>query len=87
MQTARLDPDGSLSLIKANRGNSLDSLSQISTSISNANVEIRDVQFLFNRNGRFFVNDPEKIIKANAGGSTQVTLQRIDELMAFIQGI
>jgi hypothetical protein len=77
--------DSLLAIIKENKSESLRSLNEIYKRVEHSNVEIKDVQLLFDSRGRFVVNDPEKIIPASEGGNVRITLGRIKQLVNFIE--
>ncbi len=74
-------------VIKLNKQASLDSLGGIRSAIISADIEIQDIQFLFDKNGRFVVNDPEGVISAVDGGNVAASVKKIDDLIEYVTGL
>ncbi len=77
----------SLVIIKENQQSALQSLNEIKAGINRAQVEIDDIQFLFDANGRFVVNDPQRIIPKNSGGDPDISIDITDDLINYIESL
>ena len=74
-------------VVVSNRENSIQSLQLIKNKVEAADVEIDDLQFLFDDYGRFVVNDPSNVVSGVDGGKVNDTLDYIDRMIDFVENL